>query len=104
MSYVNNQSPGWGQNQRIADSVDHIASKIELSCDMISNAGIGLDSLHQELMMIANQPYPPQPSQLTSLATRILTSRKQMDDGVLKIKELARTIDSETNEIQKRAW
>lgn len=104
MTYVNNNNGmgSWGNNHRVADKVDHIADKIEFACDMINNASMSLDSLYMELMQISNQPNPPEPSTLMGIATRIQTSRRQIDDGLMKVKEMARNIDSETDDIQRR--
>lgn len=93
----------WNSNQRIADSVDHTASQITLACDMITNAGINYEGIQQELLMLANQPNPPEPSQLIGLANRIQTTKHQVDNSVQKIKEFARNIDSKTDEIQNRS-
>jgi len=100
MSYVNPQ--GWGNQHtnNVANQVDHIADKIGFATDMVNNASMSLDSLQQELMAIANSPYPPNQSQITQIATRIATSKRQIDDGLNKIKEMARTIDQQTDNIQ----
>ncbi|WP_155592119.1 hypothetical protein [Lysinibacillus cavernae] len=93
----------WNSNQRIADSVDHTASQIVLACDMITNATFSFDAIQQELMMLSNQPVPPEPSQLMSLANRLQLTKRQIDDSVHKVKEFAKHIDSKTDEIQKRS-
>lgn len=110
MSYINSNSNGWGNQHTndVANKVDHIADKIQFAVDMVNNAAISLESAQQELNALANAPYPPQSSQLSQLASRIGTSKRQIDDGLAKIKEMARTIDSETDHIQtnnqSRGW
>lgn len=101
-SYMGGGRTNWNNNHRVADSVDHTASQITLACDMITNAGINFEGIQQELMMLANQPSPPEPAQLISIANRIQTTKRQIDDSVQKVKEFARNIDSKTDEIQNR--
>lgn len=83
--------------------MDHTTSQITLACDMMTNAGINFEDIQQELMMLANQPNPSEPSQLISIANRIQTTKRQIDDSVQKVKEYARYIDFKTDEIQNRS-
>lgn len=106
MSYVNQ---GWGNHHTnyIANKVDHLAEKIAFAVDMVKNASMSLESAQQELIAMSNAPYPPQSGQLLSLSSRIATCKKQIDDGLLKIQEMARAIDMETDNIQTnspKAW
>ncbi|MGK5510248.1 hypothetical protein [Brevibacillus formosus] len=108
MSYINN-SNGWSNQHtnHVANKVDHLADKISFAVDMVANAAINLDGAQQELLTLANAPYPPQSTQLITLANRIAANKRQIDDGLAKIKEMARTIDQETNQIQtppQRGW
>lgn len=98
MSYMNSwNAPA---SRITANQIDMITDKINFISEMIQTGLLGFDAIEQELRMLANQPNPPQPAQLISLATRIDATQQQTFSGLQKLRVLSMEIDKATDKLQ----
>lgn len=104
----NNYISGWGNNQakETALKIDHIADKAKFGIEMLGTGLIGIDALEKELIELSNAPQAPTQVQIRSLAHRLDSHQKQLEQGLNRIKEMMNDIDRATDSIQgpRTSW
>ncbi|CAH1200532.1 hypothetical protein PAECIP111893_01420 [Paenibacillus plantiphilus] len=98
-----NYNSGWGNNQakETALKIDHIADKAKFGIEMLGTGLIGIDAIEKELIELSQAPQPPSQVQVRSLAHRLDSHQKQLQQGLDRIKEMMNEIDRETDAIQR---
>lgn len=97
-----NYMSGWGNNQakETALRIDHIADKAKFGIEMLGTGLSGIDALEKELMEISGSQHPPTQAQIRSIAHRLDSHQKQLQQGLDRIKDMMNAIDKETDFIQ----
>lgn len=99
-----NYMSGWGNNSQAketASKIDHIADKAKFGIEMLSTGLIGVDALEKELIELSEAPQPPTQVQIRSIAHRLDSHQKQLQQALDRIKDMMNDIDKATDTIQK---
>lgn len=98
-----NYMSGWGNNQtkETALKIDHIADKAKFGIEMLGTGLMGIDSLEKELIELSNASEPPTQVQIRSIAHRLDSHQKQLQQALERIKDMMNDIDKATDFIQK---
>lgn len=98
-----NYNTGWrnSQNKEAALRIDHIADKAKFGIEMLGTGLNGIDAIEKELIELSQAPQPPSQVQVRSLAHRLDSHQKQLQQGLERIKEMMNEIDRATDAIQK---
>ncbi|MGO4540842.1 hypothetical protein [Paenibacillus sp. 2TAB19] len=98
----NNYMGGWGNQQakETALRIDHLADKAKFGIEMLGTGLIGIDALEKELIELSNAPQAPTQVQIRSLAHRLDSHQKQLEQGLNRIKDMMNDIDRATDSIQ----
>ncbi|MBW7477635.1 hypothetical protein K0T92_23215 [Paenibacillus oenotherae] len=98
-----NYISGWGNNQakETALRIDHIADKAKFGIEMLGTGLIGIDAIEKELIELSNAPQPPSQAQMRSIAHRLDSHQKQLQQALDRIKDMMNDIDRETDSIQR---
>lgn len=113
MSYTSNSSPNymssdWGnaKTKETALKIDHIADKAKFAIEMLESALRGFDSIEKEIMEASQSTNPPSRETLRAFAYRIDACQNQVQDGLVRLKQMMTDIDEVTDRIQstKTTW
>ncbi|MFE4029229.1 hypothetical protein ACFX4N_24030 [Priestia sp. YIM B13551] len=84
-----------------AMKIEHTADKAAFAVDILNSAVTGFDAIEKELIEMSNSPHPPQPHHVRTIAHRIDTHQKQVQDGLEHIKRFMHEIERTSDHLGK---
>ncbi|ANF95661.1 hypothetical protein [Paenibacillus bovis] len=97
-----NYISGWG-NQKAKETalkIDHIADKAKFGIEILGSGLVGIDAIEKELIELSHAPNPPSQEQIRSIAHRLDSHQKQIQQALDRIRDMMTDIDKATDAIQ----